>query len=796
VRVAIVVRLVGEVLSVARDINKDLAVLGRPGGCVPLVAARRLHEKALTAAEANRWEDVDLLGYGCALAGLVVEGPGPQPGEEPCDSLYQVRAEGVEESTKSGGKGTGGPHACPWREACPRHELTRAAAAADIIVTNHHNLISGRVPVPVDVDGAAVERMSVLEFVMRSCPVVIVDEIDQFQSAMVDMGAHEVVLASKGSNEGSVPLALIEAERGTLPVGLDRRILPALNRARFLAEQLLNYVLDGEIWFKDRPRAPGSGWYLPGSNNRMLLKELFGITENATDVDPAIHRALNALFPNGEGSLDSAVPPHLQPVRQLCLEAVSNDTGADRLPEIKHRLAEALEPILAPERRNMVVNALLVRSWLGRLDQSLTPLVYAVTSPEARLSAARQLAETFGGVVTHAAIPYGPLGRLLFGFRVDRTDGPEPRGSLVVQAISGDPHTTTAQLGGVVALAAMGMERIVIGLSATAFFPLAARTHLHARITWSMTDAGVGAFTTMTGAVLDEVFQGIRVAGMPEGSKGPAVVDLGTRLWSQHLGPHLHLLARTQPDRARVLLVANSYKQVAAIASGIAQVADPKRLAVVMPARGASAPRATLPAGCTILTPEELESFPTNPGTDVLIAPLSRVARSLNILIPGEQRSAIASVWVCVRPVAQLNSSAEIFASVNAHATTKGSPSRDPVRVLETQRRAAFERLGKLLSSDPRFSRLARPLKAEIVAGMLVEFIQLAGRARRGDTPVELYLVDNAFHDPALASDLPGLVRYHHAILDPAQRAAMASVYGRALSSLYDFAGVAAGEQP
>jgi hypothetical protein len=129
----------------------------------------------------------------------------------------------------------------------------------------------------------------------------------------------------------------------------------------------------------------------------------------------------------------------------------------------------------------MVVNALLVRSWLGRLDQSLTPLVYAVTSPEARLSAARQLAEKFGGVVTHAAIPYGPLGRLLFGFRVDRTDGPEPRGSLVVQAISGDPHTTTAQLGGVVALAAMGMERIVIGLSATAFFPLAARTHLHAR---------------------------------------------------------------------------------------------------------------------------------------------------------------------------------------------------------------------------------------------------------------------------------------------------------------------------
>ena len=48
-----------------------------------------------------------------------------------------------------------------------------------------------------------------------------------------------------------------------------------------------------------------------------------------------------------------------------------------------------------------------------------------------------------------------------------------------------------------------------------------------------------------------------------------------------------------------------------------------------------------------------------------------------------------------------------------------------------------------------------------------MDFIQLAGRARRGGTDVELYLVDNAFHDSRLGSDLPALLRYYYETLPP-----------------------------
>jgi len=55
------------------------------------------------------------------------------------------------------------------------------------------------------------------------------------------------------------------------------------------------------------------------------------------------------------------------------------------------------------------------------------------------LPAARELIEQLGTFVQHAANPYGPLGYLLFGFRVDRVGDGEPCGQLSVQALAGDP---------------------------------------------------------------------------------------------------------------------------------------------------------------------------------------------------------------------------------------------------------------------------------------------------------------------------------------------------------------------
>jgi hypothetical protein len=296
--------------------------------------------------------------------------------------------------------------------------------------------------------------------------------------------------------------------------------------------------------------------------------------------------------------------------------------------------------------------------------------------------------------------------------------------------------------------------------------------------------------------VLGEGLQPIRISGLAEGArKDGAIIDLGKRLWSDRLGPYLDAaLSDERRDRARALVVANSYRHCALLARGMAELADSSRLAVAI-SNSPSGPLTPLPPGTASLTAEQFESFGHGPVGHVLLAPLSRVARGLNILVPGEQISAIASIWVCVRPVAQIHEPGEMFASINSTAVSTGRPSADPAAVLTAQRKAAHSRLYRLLSCDRRFSLLPRELKAEVVAGMLVDFIQLAGRARRGGTPVELYLVDNAFHDPRLSSDLPSLLRYHYETLAPPDQVAMRRIYGGMLTALLEFAGVSGQEQ-
>ncbi len=819
----------------AEGINEDLRALGSPLRCATLIAASRLHEKAVHAASRGEWDRFDRLAYGCALSAWLVDGPPPGHGNEPCTSLLP-QAQPDDKATRAG---TPKRHACPRLSVCDRHRGIRAAITADIIVTNHHNLIHGTVRVPVSIDGEAYGRISVLELVTRRCPVLVIDEIDRFQSSMFDSGARQLILAAN-TGLSDLPLAQLNAQRWLLLPGQDRNVLPPLSRTAFLTDQFLNYVLEGDLWLEsarwldnEDGYRDGSGWHIPGSNDRLLLMHLFGVDQATDEIIRDVYDQFNALFPDSSTDEGVTLSKDMAAIAARLRTLVSNDDGIDRIREVKDDLHPVVGKILrattrrlqapagergdqapAPvdaaagspgagsnrgkaakeptheEIRREVVNALLVRTWLGALHQSLTALTYAVGAPDTDLPAARALVEQLGTFVQHATIPYGPLGYLLFGFRVDRAGDGVPRGQLSVQAIAGDPHTTVAQLGDVVALAAAGVRRVVLGLSATAFFPGAAREHIHAEPTYAMTDAAHGAFTTLPGQALDGD-RALSVGGQMEHRKADLIQDLGRRLWEQRLDQHLRTLAETDPDRERCLLVGNSYTHAALLGASIArQVAEPGWVAVVE-AKEPGPATVAIPNGVVRITIDDLEDLPRNhPAVKVCTAPLSLVARGLNILVPDTQRSALASIWVCVRPVLQLNAPAEILASVNATARAVGAPGTDPATVLAAQRRAAFSRLYTLLSSDPRFSRLPRYLKAEAIAGMLVDLIQLAGRARRGGTPVRLYLVDNAFHDATLGSDLPSLLRYYYNSLTPRDQAALDRIYGSTLGSWLEFAGI------
>src|SRR5262249_22181300 len=122
-------------------------------------------------------------------------------------------------------------------------------------------------------------------------------------------------------------------------------------------------------------------------------------------------------------------------------------------------------------------------------------------------------------------------------------------------------------------------------------------------------------------------------------------------LWEQRLDQHLRILAETDPDRERCLLVGNSYTHAALLAASIArQVPEPGWIAVVMP-KDPLRSSVHIPNGVVRITIDDLENLPRDhPSVKVCTAPLSLVARGLNILVPGSQKSALASIWVCVCP--------------------------------------------------------------------------------------------------------------------------------------------------
>ncbi|SHN34756.1 hypothetical protein [Streptomyces yunnanensis] len=753
--------------------------------CVPLVTETRVAEQAQRAAEQGREDRHDRLAYGCDLSAWVTDGPKVTRGREPCRALTKV----TDPVAGAGDTEPAGPHACPRIGVCGKYALFREAVQADIIVTNHHNLLRGLIQVPVDTGRHVLRQISVMEFLNRHCRQLFVDEIDNLQNSWCSTGTHDFSLATRGINRTSL-LLQVDQQRQSLAAASDRRVVNALFKSRGLGEQFLNYVLDGELWLEQdaqEEERPGSGWHVPGIWDRILIRDLLGLDEHVR-LDPDIHKAFRAIFPDSDDN--TAPDPRFQQLAHILARAVSRDTSEDELPEFKTEISRELKRLKIPRGRHPdVTNALLVRAWLGCLHQSLTYLKSVIVGLGSQLTVGRDLARALGSFTQNGALPYGPLGYQLFGFKVNKDN--RGGGELFVQSLGGDPHTGTVQLGGTMALATAGIERSVLALSATAFFPRAACEHVHTEPAYVMTDATPGAVTALAGNVSasDTVWDPITIGGIAEAHKPDKVRELGERLWQTRLSEHLRQLEIDDPDRARAMVVSNSYKQAALFAAGIASVAVQASWIAVVIRKDGLPPGIHLPAGVVTITVDQLEDLPrTHPHVKVICAPLSLVARGLNILVPGTENSALASVWVGLRPVADLHSPEAMYASINAAAISAACPGPDPARMLSIQRRAARRHLHTLLRSDPRFSRLPRYLKTEILAGILVDLIQLAGRARRGGTPVQLYLVDNSLLDTRLGSDFPSLVRSYYDGLTENEQASLRRIYGTTLTAWLDFA--------
>lgn len=547
VPVAIVVGNIKDALKLSEDLTgqaRAAAASKQEIRCAALVAARRVYEHASDAARTEHWDRFDRLAYGCTMSSWRVDGPNPHYGDEPCTRLYPDKS--------SNQRGPANRHLCPLITSCDRFRSVREAANADLIITNHHNFMHGNIAIPIIADGARYGRMSVMEFVMRRCPVILIDEIDQLQSGMFDMDARELVLADNTITSTSQPLAQLDQQRSRLPPTQDREIAPSLFRARYLADQLLNYVLDGELQLDsslrrgEQDESDSSGWHIPGSNDHWLIEHLLGELPSDRGYSEQVYKRFNALFPDSEGDSEPLPAGPLEFIAEHLRDLVRDNTGFDRLREVKHALNPLVSQIArrSTERASDVmsmqrdlVNALLVRTWLGALHRSLTALTFALGAHNVELAGAEALQRQLGDFVQHATIPFGPLGYLLFGLKIDRDGRDNERGKLSAQVIAGDPHNTVRQLADVVALAAVGTRRIVLGLSATSFFPGASREHVLTEPCYTMTDAARGTFKAAAGTTLLEG-RAIHVAGQKEHKKPDVIRALGRNLWHQQLDSH------------------------------------------------------------------------------------------------------------------------------------------------------------------------------------------------------------------------------------------------------------------
>lgn len=779
------------VRQAAEEIRVSAGAAGERLEVVPWVAASRHDDQASLAFAKDRMDRFEAWAHGCDLTGWQVDGPALDRSALPCRHLRFV--DGPRTPAQPSAR-----HLCPRMAVCGRFDHVRRAAQADIIVTNHHNLIRGRCHIPVEVDGrGVVNNMSVLEFVLRRCRVVIVDEVDAFQSRWCTSGAHEFRLSSRGRSAGAG--RLLEMDNDLSKLGPEENLLTTspLGRARQLSQTFLDNVLAGHLVLdaeQARQNRPGSGWYLVGRDDTRLCRALTSASDDA-EVTKEVHEALRSLFP---GERDQSEPPDgwepLAAQIRFALEGkVPGTRKARKLPVFKHAIGQVLAqaPFRIPEsKRAGVVNDLLVRAWLGALESELHTLKTAMLPLMGQVQAACDLAAVMGQLGRDDPIPYGALGQNLYGFKVDRSsDG--AHGSLSLQSLSGDPHTSTVRLGDTVALATAGVRRSVLGLSATSFFPKASQQHVHRLPAYVMTDAVPGSVTARAGHVSarGDGWNPITIGGIEEHRKPDQLRAMAEQLWHTHLRPHLDNLARNDPQRELALLVGNSYVHGGLMGAGIASACGHPEWVAVLVSPNSAAGSVPLPDGVVRVTIDELEDLPRlHPQVKVICAVLPVVSRGLNILIPGTDLSAIASVWVGVRPITHLHDPSTMYASINSFGLSAAVSGPDPGGMLASERHAALYRRNLLLRTDPRFSRIPPILKAEVLAGILVELIQLAGRARRGGTPVELYLVDHAFFNESLGCDFPRLLRFYHDQLDEDEQKLLEHTYGSTLTAWLDLA--------
>ncbi|MEU6644576.1 hypothetical protein ABZ863_18755 [Saccharomonospora sp. NPDC046836] len=747
-------------------------------------------------------------GYGCALAAAATTDESVDtwaPGSEPCTTLRAPKKRRVDEDRTV---------ACPFRQSCGRYRLVRAALTADVIVTSHANLHLGMLQFPVDDGLGETDRMSVEELVLRRSHVVVIDEVDDFQRGTISQAGRSLILDEAGKLD--TPLRKLDIEFGAafgrVRAQVDASVRDAFHTIRYLSELYVSHLAYGRIGSPE----PGvrRRWTVPGRWDHWLTARLFGLDDEKVEGHQVA--MFESLFPGPRFGAQPDEPQHFEQMRPLIEGLTAAGSSGGTVATVRSRLESLLGPqkiedesgqqeivaIILDERdRARTIDRIVRRAILERVRFHLHELMSA--SPQlvnAGIESVQAIADALGTYGRWRFTPTGPLGRLVFAFteHVDTDDIDDAW--LHTAAFGGDPHAYVTGLGEATALAHAGVRRAVLGLSATSYFPLAPHHHVHVQPKWWVCDNS-GNVEILASEVQRGDGEAVRISGLDGGARNVAIQELAGLLWRDENGlkNELARLRKEQPDRQRVLLATTSYAAGKHLAKGLvaAGVAPHDICLGVRPASDERTPDEVHVADDTWFT------LPANrldemPGLNcrILVAPLARVQRGINI-IGKDDRSALGSVWLIIRPIPLIDEPEELVAHIQAMAHRRcPDGAEDLAELLRERRGEAGKYFDKIVRSRPYFSSQPPSAKLGVVAEILNGAIQLVGRARRGGTDARLHLVDGAFLNPKRGPNFAALIQQLSAEWTSDEQERMNEIYGSTLRSFLAYADEHSNSQP
>jgi hypothetical protein len=749
-----------QVLASVYRLRQDLADLGIPTQVTPVISPASMQDLAEQTA-GNPQDDAAFrswvyreMSYSCPLTGHATVSSEAvdawTPGQEPCDQLKP-----------NGSKGDKAL-ACPWRGSCGKFRHHRAAASADILVTNHANFLTGHIHVPVTGRPAPGRRMTTEQLLLHRSHLVIIDEVDALQAQAFDRAARQVLLAQDGSDH--TPVRDLDAQFRRhchrLPMSVEQHLRPLITHLMWLAESYVSHLVGGVI-HPDRERR---SMVVPRRWDAMIASRIFGLDAGER---PTVQQmeAVNQLYKQ-EGPLELADEIEgLVGLRALLSSVTDLSGGLDRLTHATlERIEEAFSKITGEKDEKRLHPLALFAARRAYLEEmrSILHRIVGVAAPlqGAGISATNGLVDALASHVPWRAAPYGPLGRALFAFSETFDPADRHQTTLRLKSYVGDPHAHLAYLGDVTALAHTGTRRTVIGMSATAFMPYAPRHHILQEPTWYVPDDVNGSLTVELQAGQDNG-AGVVVSGTEGESRERAYEAMG-RSVGRDLPAQLDAVAAdpATAHRAYALLAPTAYGAGPALARGMiaAGVAASEICVAVRAQDMASLER--MPPGWVPIPSNRLEQFPHAVGNGrcrYVIAPMARVERGLNI-VDREGRSLLYVACLVNRPVPVMEDPPVLLSLVNSLAYRQRRPGPEPAAELERLRVTAGQTFDDIRSGQGYFKTLGEDVKLAVVAEILTRLIQLGGRTRRGGDAGRLRLLDAAFSQTAAHSTLPALL--------------------------------------